>query len=236
MSDLKKIKNHLEAREIQPSEQFWDRLENELDQAFKPEKKSWWPWIGIAASVLLIVGIASVLFFNSGNDISEKSIAIQQAEELPVQNENQELINPTNENEAIISTTEIQNRTINSSAYESEKVKVNSVQNEKIQPINVKADSPEENISPETMIAAQDEQMNEIIQEMPLDSRTSDELLQQALAKRQINKENKIAVDSKRLLNDVEDELYEAKSPDILEKLTDRIKTLQVAFLNRNKE
>lgn len=63
------IREKLGKREIHPSAQAWDRLDAMLSvQESKAEKKSF-PWLRIAAAVVLFLGV-SYFFFNS----SEKSI------------------------------------------------------------------------------------------------------------------------------------------------------------------
>lgn len=237
MSDLhNKLKTKMEQREIAPQPSAWDRLEFQLNEEVKSEKKSPFSWTAKAASILLIAGIAAVMLFNNRTVTPENTIANQPVENVPVQHKIPSVIIPESQNSEITASEIYIPEDENSSNHRSEKGMAISHKKQELMKVEIERTSLENKISEETVIAvipvAEPETDQEFKKELP----SSDELLRHAMQKRQIKRETGIAVDSKRMLNDVEDELYEAKSPDILEKLTDRIKSLQVAFVNRNKE
>lgn len=237
MSDLhNKLKTEMEQREIAPQPSAWDRLEFQLNEEVKSEKKSPFSWTAIAASILLIAGIAAVMFFNNLTVTPENTVANQPIENVPVQGEIPSVIIPESPNSEITASEIFIPKDDYSSNHGSEKRLASSVKKQEINKVEIERTSLENNIPQEIVIAVVPETVPEADKELKKELPSSDELLRHAMQKRQIKRETAIAVDSKRMLNDVEDELYEAKSPDILEKLTGRIKSLQVAFVNRNKE
>ncbi|WP_339629027.1 hypothetical protein [uncultured Maribacter sp.] len=65
----KHIKTKFQEREIQPSENAWKKISLELNTDDR-KKKPVYLWVGIAASVMVLVGIA-LFYFNGGNDVNE---------------------------------------------------------------------------------------------------------------------------------------------------------------------
>ncbi len=60
----KYMKSKLDAREIAPSQEAWQHISKELDTGLRSKRPAYF-WMGIAASVLVLIGI-SVLYLNSG--------------------------------------------------------------------------------------------------------------------------------------------------------------------------
>lgn len=65
----KHIKNKLEARRISPSEEAWEKISGKIERPTQHQRKSYF-WMGIAASMVLLVGI-SIFFFSSSKEINE---------------------------------------------------------------------------------------------------------------------------------------------------------------------
>lgn len=61
-----KMRDKLEERQLQPSENAWDKLSAQLDHKEKGSKKSLW-WLGVAAS---IVGVFLTMIFLNENEVS----------------------------------------------------------------------------------------------------------------------------------------------------------------------
>ena len=87
----KNIKNKLNAREIQPSANSWDRLDAMLSLEEKPKKKAF-PFYYVAASVLFALGL-TFWFTNQNNEI-----IIPQNNGIVITNENTSLEFDTIEN------------------------------------------------------------------------------------------------------------------------------------------
>ncbi|WP_339653158.1 hypothetical protein [uncultured Maribacter sp.] len=65
----KHIKSQFKDREIQPSENAWEKISSELNSDTS-KKKSVYLWMGIAASVMVLIGIA-LFYFNGSDDVNE---------------------------------------------------------------------------------------------------------------------------------------------------------------------
>jgi hypothetical protein len=65
----KHIKSQFKDREIQPSENAWEKISSELNSNTS-KKKPVYLWMGIAASVMVLIGIA-LFYFNGSDDVNE---------------------------------------------------------------------------------------------------------------------------------------------------------------------
>jgi hypothetical protein len=65
----KHIKSQFKDREIQPSENAWEKISSELNSNTL-KKKPVYLWMGIAASVMVLIGIA-LFYFNGSDDLNE---------------------------------------------------------------------------------------------------------------------------------------------------------------------
>lgn len=97
----KHIKEKLKSREINPTPNSWDVLANKLDaQENKPENKKFW-WLGIAASIIGILFVATQ-FFNNNEEKHEQTIVNTENEKIKINNglnnEPFEIINDNQEN------------------------------------------------------------------------------------------------------------------------------------------
>ena len=68
------LKEKLEKRTIQPSQEVWETLSDRLDQqGRKQNHKTYW-WLGIAASLVGIILVSTLIFDNSEVKISEPTV------------------------------------------------------------------------------------------------------------------------------------------------------------------
>ncbi|MEH6778837.1 hypothetical protein [Maribacter arcticus] len=65
----KHIKSQFKDREIQPSENAWEKISSELNSNTL-KKKPVYLWMGIAASVMVLIGIA-LFYFNGSDNLNE---------------------------------------------------------------------------------------------------------------------------------------------------------------------
>lgn len=70
----KHIKSQFKDREIQPSENAWAKVSSELNTD-ESNKKPVYLWMGIAASVMVLIGF-TIFFFNSLNNVNETQFKI----------------------------------------------------------------------------------------------------------------------------------------------------------------
>ncbi|SIR08704.1 hypothetical protein [Maribacter ulvicola] len=79
----KHIKDKFQEREIQPSENAWSKIASELNDD-APKKKPVYLWMGVAASVVVLLGVA-LFYFNENqavNDIPAEIVEIEKEENL----------------------------------------------------------------------------------------------------------------------------------------------------------
>lgn len=229
MFDWKKhIKSNMEAREIQPSASAWERLDKQMDAQQPKQRKPYFLWIGIAASLLILFSVG--YFFLNHKTLNDTPIVTEQNSDKQIINENtaEEFV-PKNENTEYNTTSE---------PKAIAKKPSNSTQEKGVAP-KKKVDTPvvEPSSRVEETIFVENEKPLPIEPKKEVESYekiSSDELLANAWEKRKLFKTQKIAINSEKMLNQIEDEIYEEKSPDILERLTNQIKNIQVALAERN--
>ena len=71
------IKSKLQQREIEPSAHAWERISGELNSASKP-KKSNFLWMGIAASVVVLMAVSVFYFTNTDDAIPNDEVVIEE--------------------------------------------------------------------------------------------------------------------------------------------------------------
>lgn len=71
-----KIKKKLENRTFKPSASAWERLSMQLDEQPKEKKRGWFFYIGIAASILLLVSIGIQLIADKEESLTPKEIIV----------------------------------------------------------------------------------------------------------------------------------------------------------------
>ncbi|MDO1499654.1 hypothetical protein Q2T40_20790 [Winogradskyella maritima] len=84
------MKETLEKRTMSPSPELWSKLADRLDEDEKKNRKPVYWWLGIAASVAVLI-MLSIGFFNSN---TEEIIDVLVEEEVPKQERIKETLNP----------------------------------------------------------------------------------------------------------------------------------------------
>ena len=95
------IKESLEKRQLQPSQDAWSKLQSRLESEEKKKKRTVFWWIGMAASIVGIVFI-STLFFNKNEQTVNKIVDAPTANVEKIQD-----IKPVIANETVVSRDEI---------------------------------------------------------------------------------------------------------------------------------
>jgi hypothetical protein len=211
------IKEKLNAREIKPSANSWDRLDAMLSVAEEKKTKKSLGWIYVAASILLFFGLGFFLF----NADETPDITIQNHEVVNTNNvidsaestktnqisvEKQQLVLVQNEvNYSKI----VRNK---KSEERKELIKEKNIIQEKPSPITYKYDSPE------NLLAE--------VQNEPKPNQTE----------KKISIKSKLKIDPNSLLTTVEKELDETYKETTLDKLAKKIQDAKSAIANRNYE
>ena len=73
----KNIKEKFANRTLEPSASAWERLSAQLDEQPKEKKKGWFFYLGIAASILLLVSVGIHLFSNDSQEIKLDTVIVE---------------------------------------------------------------------------------------------------------------------------------------------------------------
>lgn len=68
----KNIREKFENRTLQPSASAWERLSTQLDEQPEEKRKGWFFYIGIAASILVLVSIGVQILFDTNEVVAPK--------------------------------------------------------------------------------------------------------------------------------------------------------------------
>ncbi|MBV2196577.1 MAG: hypothetical protein KUL78_08760 [Flavobacterium sp.] len=219
------IREKLNAREIQPSAQAWDRLDAMLAVSEEKKSKKGYGWFFVAASTILFFGLGFFLFnsnettkinnstpivttINEGIDTVETNkineISVEKAQPILVENK----ANHSKDN----------SREIKPVAIE-ELVKESNIIQENLAPITQHpSPSTYKYVSPENLLA---------------EVQTGEKVIS---SDNKIISKPKMKVDANSLLTSVEKELDETHKETTLEKLTRKFQDAKSALANRNYE
>lgn len=235
----KQIREKLNAREIQPTSQAWDRLDAMLSVAEEKKTKRSFAWLYIAASILVFATVGTFLYNQEKttiqpiesvvvNETTKDSIQTNSSEEkiaddfVPQQN-TQQLVQETtsqhNKSKGSASSTLQNKSTINQNAT----VNQNPISNQKEQEIAVSHPEKQTLIESPKIIVEQPPQQQIAIasNEMPSKNATTT---------------SKVKVNASSLLSEVDGELELTFREKVLQKVTKNYKEVKVAVSNRNQQ
>jgi hypothetical protein len=216
------IKEKLKAREIQPSDQTWDRLDALLTISEEKREKKGYGWFFVAASTILFFGLCYFLF--NSNETTEITNSV------PV-------VTTSNEEMDTIETNKIENIAVENGKPVLVQNEVNySKTNNKSEATNTLPNVEnvlEEKISPNV-------QLPTIITYKYI---SPEKLLAEVQTQGKINPSDKktivkprVKIDATSLLTNVEKELDETHKESTLDKLSKKIQDAKSALVNRNYE
>ena len=218
------IREKLNAREIQPSAQAWDRLDAMLTVSEEKKPKKGYGWFFVAASTILFFGLGFFLFnSNETTEINNStpivttinqeidSVETTKTNEISVEKEQPVLV----QNEVNFSKTQTNKK----SKETNELIKPENVLEEKITP-NSQLQTPNtfKYVSPENLLA---------------EVQTGEKVI---TSDKKISPKAKMKVDANSLLTNVEKELDENHRETTLDKLNRKFKDAKSALANRNYE
>lgn len=91
------IKSKLDTREITPSSKAWQRISTELKSEQAP-KKSGYFWLGIAASVAVVIGVAVFYMVNEEKIMPVSPILVQKPSVVPIEKQEEPTLKDANIN------------------------------------------------------------------------------------------------------------------------------------------
>ena len=246
------IKNKLEKRTVQPSNDAWAKLENRLDATNQKHKNKTIFWIGLAASIVGILLIASQ-FFNEAP--LEKSIPVlvvtpeinkqNDHTEVAIEESNvEELINSSEKPTSEIQTTQVAATPTSNYETKSEAfiavtnevaVAENSSQEQEVQPVELQLQN----------LSFEEQKIQQVIAQVQIlkdhDNAITDADLEALLAQAQndivqekLYRENSGIVDARSLLQDVEADLDRTFRDKVFEALKANFNFVKTAVAQRN--
>jgi hypothetical protein len=243
------FKTKLNAREIEPSQMAWDRLDAMLTVAEKPKRS--YNWMYIAASFLGFILIATV-FLSQTKTVTDKAKT-----NMVFENKNLQVDKKTNEIEKeVVSNTGAIVKNVGDSASKKSsgignillskkisKQKSNVAQNTTQQQLNnqINQSNKQNQVVKNTIINQENEQnpilkniesSNSIVAENAKNAKV-DELLANATAFKTVNP--KIKINPNDLLSQVDGELELTFREKVIQTVNRNFKSVKVAIANRNK-
>ena len=215
-----RIKEKMELRTIQPSNEAWDRLDAMLTLEEKPKRS--YSWIYIAASFVGLAIIGTVFFAQNEKGITNPEVKVvvrelvvpkttlKQSSTMPLVINN---IHGASDNRAAVS---------KSTSVVKESGTINAVSQNQISQVSIINQKKESN-----SITAQT-QISTIGMLATLEHATSKE--------KQLNSKQVVHVDAANLLSQVDGELELSFREKVINKVSKNYQTVKVAFANRNFE
>ncbi|MES2747431.1 MAG: hypothetical protein V4648_03580 [Bacteroidota bacterium] len=227
------IKEKLNAREIQPSSQTWDRLDAMLSVAEEKKTKRSFGWLYIAASILVFVTVGT-FFYNQENTTHNPNEVVVANDTITnsntiksntIQEKVNQIIPPTASSEQLV---EVEKTNQNRSNTK-EVISQNTASHPKETIINQKATVNQNPIS---------NQNQEVIAVVAPKKETAPLVTQSevALASNEKTSVAKVKVNANSLLSEVDGELELTFREKVLKKVTKNYKEVKVALANRNIE
>lgn len=241
------VREQLNSREIQPSENAWDRLDAMLSVAEEKKTKRSFGWLYIAASILVFV-TAGLFFFNqntseitpdativnqevtkdSVNDSSEKIQNEVPTEKMqPLVQVEENTTQPTTPNTQSTSTYNLQPTTNNQVSI----IKSNQSIAQKSTPNQTK-NTP----SPKQEVIAQNNEKSDVKNPIPVFSNPINSENKEVIAQNELNQKpsTKVTVSANSLLSQVDGELDLTFREKVLQKVSKNYKEVKVALSTRN--
>ena len=218
------IREKLNAREIQPSAQAWDRLDAMLTISEEKKPKKGYGWFFVAASMMLFFGLGFFLFnTNETTEINNSTPIVTTINEETDSVKTNETNEISVENvKPVLVQNEVNNskQTRNIKSVETDKaIKSESVLEEKITPnIQRPTSNTYKYVSPENLLA---------------EVQTGEKVI---TSDKKITPKPKMKVDANSLLTTVEKELDNTYRETTLDKLNRKFQDAKSALANRNYE
>ena len=246
------LRNKLEKRTLQPSENAWEKLSNRLDKdSGKKNNKSFW-WLGLAASVVGILFVANQLWnTNSSTEVTPKVVTtpenIEEEETIKTVLDNVKKNHITDKEDDkkidkndIVKTQNIKKLLPNKPLNENQIVSSNTDEN-----LNII--TPEEKTTdlPQNTLTFEEQKIQDVVAQVKELKNTNNEvtdadidaLLLEAQKEIKLNRlynEYTGVVDANALLQDVEEELDLSFRSKVFEAIKSSYNSVKTAVANRN--
>ena len=231
------IKDKLEKRTIKPSADAWQTLASRLETKNNKKKSPYYLWLGVAASIVAIMFIASQLFVNKNNTTIETPVIV---------NTNKETI------KKIESENVLQKKDVLTNNVEKESVKelnIKTPKSEKTEVALLTKQKEEKTVLPKEVIvnktSFEDLKVQQVVAQIQglkdkgesVTDKDIDALLDQAqkeITLQNIYNETTKTVDANALLQDVESDLQQSFRDKVFNALKSSYNTVKTAVAERN--
>ena len=218
------IREKLNAREIQPSAQAWDRLDAMLAVSEEKKPKKGYGWFFVAASTILFFGLGFFLFnSNETKEINNSNPIVTTINEVMDSTEANKINQISVEKEQPVL---VQNEVNYSKTQKNKKSKET---NELIKPEN----DLEEKITPNSQLQTPNSYKYVSPENLLAEVQTGEKVI---TSDKKISPKAKMKVDANSLLTTVEKELDENHKETTFDKLNRKFKDAKSALANRNYE
>ena len=256
----KQFRDKLNAREIQPSAQAWDRLDAMLSVAEEKKTRKPFGFLFIAASILVFVTLGLFLFNQNGTEINTINTVVGTETKIDTthnKTENPQLpiVESQKQNEAVVTsdikpTTDnrqpITEKSINNQGVSSQNQKTNANQNQiiKDKPIVFQnsSDVAQKDLpkvqDPKEIIYIKKDNDKQIFVKKDSNPKSDESLLADLdkSAKATANQKSNLKVDAKSLLSQVDGEVEYTFREKMFQKINKNYQEVKVALANRNNE
>uniref|UniRef100_UPI00404B2A9B hypothetical protein n=1 Tax=Gelidibacter sp. TaxID=2018083 RepID=UPI00404B2A9B len=229
------IKESLEKRQLQPSQDAWSKLQSRLEsEEKKKSNKTFW-WLGLAASIVGIVFI-STMFFNK-NEKPTNAIVETPKADIETEKSTKPLDIISEETiEIVEQSTEKStkpNQTMHSSQIKNNQDIVETKTNELEKPKQDIINTFEDEKLKEVVAQIQElKNANDVVSENEIDALLKE--AEKAIFKEKIKNANTQTVDADALLQDVEADLQQSFRDRVFEALKTSYETVKTAVAERN--
>lgn len=222
------FRNKLNQREIQPSENAWDRLDAMLTVAEENKPKGSFGWLYIAASIIGFIFVGAIFFSQTEEviDVKRNSVVIENNSNETAIPEKVQVTQPEKiQNESVASTIEYKKIKSNpKKETTSDKVSIINNQNNQNQ---IAENSKTTETSPKNEIQNIEKPINNIPQQIVANV---DQVSQNSISN------SKIKVDANSLLSQVDGELELSFREKVIKKIDKNYKSVKQALANRNQQ
>jgi hypothetical protein len=222
------FRNKLNQREINPSENSWDRLDAMLTVAEEKKSKRNYSWIYVAASILGFAFLGTIFFSQSDKNVTIESneVAIENNQKAVPKKEGHSIIPPNSQTESIAVISKVKNVKKNPRVIKSTVKYQNQVAQNANSDIVIPMIEKEQTIQKTEQFASSnisDNAIDEMLAAVKTTSKTA-------------NSKTAVTVNPNALLSQVDGELELSFREKVINKVNKNYQTVKVALANRNQE
>ncbi|MDI9257798.1 hypothetical protein [Flavobacterium sedimenticola] len=242
----KQFREKLNAREIQPSAQAWDRLDAMLSVAEEKKTRKPFGFLFIAASILVFATLGTFLFNQNGSEINTTNPVVGTETKIDsIQNKTESFQSPLLESQkqnGVVATSEVQPTTDNRQlTIKKEGVSINNQSANNQNPIINREKSIEFQNSSDVAQKELPKIMDTkeiVVGKKEINSKSDESLLADLdkSAKATANQKSNLKVDAKSLLSQVDGEVEHSFREKVFTKINKNYQEIKVALANRNNE